>query len=316
MIGETEEGEKYVLYSHPADRPGPDNVPQQRRYQYDMYTACPGKEWPIYANNKEVGRYKSEAVGILDGDGEQDDSGFAKADRESHFPSDVLEKALTFRSADGQASVAADIVRIQKAIEAGGGNAKVDATVHGIVAASSLQRGLLAAEPMRGRYLAALKAGKCKKITFPSDDDLNLDALNDVLDVLDEQSLEELVIGCGDMEHLPERVTLFTKLRVLDLRENYSLQTLPAALGKCTELRWLALGGENLQGLPDLSMCPRLEVTLAGGFIELDAFDGLIPVWEGGGRIACARPEPRSARSGRSGSGSGSGSARSAGSNA
>ena len=111
----------------------------------------------------------------------QDGNGEVKMDRESYFPSSVLDRAMTFHCAEGEASVQADRERILTAIQMGpGGHARVDNTVRGIVAAGSLQRGLLAGEESRSRYLAALRAGKIKKLAFPAHKDLTVERLTEV----------------------------------------------------------------------------------------------------------------------------------------
>lgn len=69
-FGETEENMKYVRFS--TIEGGPAEVPiEKHAYKYDMYTACNGREYKVYANNEEKATHTSEAVGILDGEGEQ-----------------------------------------------------------------------------------------------------------------------------------------------------------------------------------------------------------------------------------------------------
>ena len=290
-FGRTDEGMKYVALPQGGSTKAP---PKATRYTYDMYTAAPGIEYGRWRHNKEVSRHRAEAVGILDGLSEADagSGGGGKGRREAHFPQSVLDRALSFACADGEASVAADRTRILAAVDGGGGRMRVDETVHGVVAASSLSRGLLAGGETRALYLAALRTGRLTKLT------LDLTAVADgldtprrlehatlatvatvaeVLEALDPSTLEELRIGCADMQEPPARLAAFTKLRMLDLSFNPVLRALPATLGACADLRWLNVTATDLAMLPDLSACPRLEIGLGGAETELDAFDGLIP---------------------------------------
>ena len=113
-------------------------------FTYDMYTTSAGI-----------------AVGITMGLVAVDMNGKNKASREEVFPIALADKGIIFKCQDGEASVPKDKERILEQIgkEAG----QLNATVHGVVAASVLEQ-VLKSDKDKEQYWQAVKEGNVRRL--------------------------------------------------------------------------------------------------------------------------------------------------------
>ena len=128
-------------------------------YTYDMYTAME-HEWVKYDGSE---REQRSAVGILDGLAAVDNDAEDKGLREQHFPLALLhEHGLKVECRNGNASVDADRLRILDTI--GASADKLDATIHGRVAAAGLLRAVGEGGELARCFLEAAQCGYLRKL--------------------------------------------------------------------------------------------------------------------------------------------------------
>ena len=106
-----------------------------RAYTYDMYTAFKHVFENVYGAKES-----RAAVGITDGLAAMDRDDEAKQLREKHYPLELVRKGIAFACKEGNASFPEDKDRILEDI--GEHHLHLDNTVHGVVAAAALRRGL------------------------------------------------------------------------------------------------------------------------------------------------------------------------------
>ena len=216
----------------------------------------------------------------------------AKAQRESFFPIDILEKAIEFKCENGEASHAEDREKILSAI-----NEKNDAEylgnlVHGVVAVTALNRILAAKEVAKvedlecvqqsvQKFVRAVERCEVMTIDLPTevDTETNLTMLVDGPDVKYKllvlstkcESIPEPLWQMGatltsldiraPIEELSSGITQLQSLKHLTLRECKRLKLLPEDLGKLKKLNLLNIRlCSNLTYLPNAvgETCPSV----------------------------------------------------------
>ena len=134
------------------------------QYTYDMYTAVEHEyeDYNAIAGRSNGRTEQRSAVGITDGLAAVDCDAKAKGQREKFFPMELLALGMAVKCREGQASVEADKARILQCI--GSKTDRLDATVHGRVAAAGLRRGLEAGGEQAALYLMAIQQGHLRKL--------------------------------------------------------------------------------------------------------------------------------------------------------
>jgi len=221
-------------------------------------------------------------VGITDGLAALDMDAEDKGDRESYFPLSLLDTAIEFQCMEGKASVEEDAIRIKA--EIGDNNSVLDATVHGVMAASALKQVLEEGGERRERYLEAVRAGHVRKLQLnlqgsEADTEQSVAA---VVDALDAESLRELGMSTKTSTSLPERVWNLAALTTLDLGYCEGLTSLSDRLGDLASLTTLKLS--YCTGLTSLS--DRVGDLAALTTLDLSGCEGLASLPERLGDLA------------------------------
>jgi hypothetical protein len=265
-----------------------------RKYTYDMYTAVPEH---TYENlfGKNLSRV---VVGITDGVTAYD-AGYAifQAERQAHFPLPLLEKAVTFKSREEQASKAEDKAKILSSI--GEGHEDLDNLVHGVMARAGLGKALAAYGPGERLepFLQGLTKGRVRdlEVNFKSVPEKwhTEGVMRAIVEAVDPETIETLMLSdskaAGDWL-APLVGRKFEKLRELRLDGCKGLQSLPEGVfNGMGALEELSLRGcEGLQSLPkgvfdgisalkelDLAGCEGLQSLPEGVFDRMGALERL-----------------------------------------
>ena len=210
------------------------------------------------------------------------DTNLTKAEREKFFPIKLLQLAIGFKCALGQASVQADLDKILDKIKARNETEELDSAVHGLVAAASLQRVLKGVDQVAS-FTGAVRHGVRHMV-------INLPRATRNLDIAQHESLDiesnlSMLLGkdaryktlllstkcsilpstmwgittlitldlCSPIKELPQSVSTLSSLKHLTLRKCKQLETLPESLADLTgSLRLL-----NIRDCSDLSHLPE-----------------------------------------------------------
>ena len=125
-----------------------------RKYTYDLYTALEHMVKDTWGTSWRCG--KQFSVGITQGlvAADRGDAS-CKAEREKHFPIQLIHRGITFHCEDGQASVQADKEKIIAEISADA--TLLNDTIHGVVAAAALERVLKEGSSRLHEFLEAVQ---------------------------------------------------------------------------------------------------------------------------------------------------------------
>ena len=226
-----------------------------RKYSYDMYTAVPQHTYRTIGGN--VTRV---VVGITDSFTAYDTIAYRQATRQAHFPLPLLEKAVTFKCLEGQASQPQDKAKIIKSI--GEGHEDLDNLVHGVMARAGLRKALAAYGPGERLepFLQGLAKGKVKDLSVSFSDVPEEwhteEVMRSIVEAVDPETIETLRLtyskAAGDWL-APLVGRKFERLRKLGLSRSKGLQSLPEGVfDGMGELETLNLDGcTGLQSLPE-----------------------------------------------------------------
>jgi hypothetical protein len=201
-----------------------------RKYSYDMYTAVPRHTY----NSSTEGEVSRVVVGITDSFTASDYNAAYQAKRQAHFPLPLLEKAVTFKCLEGQASQPQDKAKILKSI--GEGHEDLDNLVHGVMARAGLGKALAAYGPGERLepFLQGLAKGKVKDLEVDFEDvpeDWHTDeVMRSIVEAVDPETIETLWLknskAAGDWL-APLVGRKFERLRELRLYGCQGLQSVP-----------------------------------------------------------------------------------------
>lgn len=180
-------------------------------YTYDLYT--------VHGHDGRT------ALGITAGLVAVDIDGAAKGRREMNFPPELLDKGISFECGKAEASMPEDQKRIMA--EIGEGNKTLlDDTVHGVVAASTLEMVLKRGDKAESeRYLAAVCHARQLRVDVSgsaADNDQNASAVVEAL-----ESCEMLDLHFSQITMLSAHIGRLINLKNLSLKSCSSLQSLP-----------------------------------------------------------------------------------------
>jgi len=221
-------------------------------YTYDIYTAL---------EHKSRGE-QLLAVGITQGLAAVDYySAFNKTAREEHFPIELIQRGISFRCENGNASVESDKHKIMA--EIGADATLLNDTVHGVVAAAALERVLKENSDSRHEFLEAVKSSPPRELRVDLTDSAgdmqeNVTAVIEALAANGASKCEMLMLYSAVATEIPSCVGELTALKELYLHDCSSLVSLPESMGQMTALKELNLANcSSLVQVPDL---PGVEI--------------------------------------------------------
>jgi len=206
-------------------------------YTYDIYTAVE-HQGGIYGDEKKL------AVGITHGMAAVDEYASSKARREQHFPIELIQRGITFRCENGNASVESDKRKI--IAEIGAGATLLNDTVHGVVAAAALERVLKENSDSRHEFLEAVKRSPPRELRVELTDSAgdtqeNVTAVIEALAANGASKCEKLDLYSDVATEIPSCLGELTALKTLRLSNCSSLVSLPESMGQMTALETLKL---------------------------------------------------------------------------
>ena len=225
------------------------------KYSYDMYTAV-----PQHSYEADEGKNWSGVVGTTDSFTACDTHAAFQAERQAHFPLPLLEKAVTFKCREGQASQPQDKAKILLSI--GEGHEDLDNLVHGVMARAGLGKALAAYGPGERLepFLQALAKGKVKDLEVDfrgvPEEFHTEEVMRSIVEAVDPETIETLSLSgskaAGDWL-APLVGRKFERLRELRLYGCQGLQSVPEGVfDGMGELEKLYLFGcQGLQSLPE-----------------------------------------------------------------
>lgn len=254
LVGSQGDGDKSKLYDM--------YTAISHTYEYSITIGYPNPvDRRIYESKKRI-KERRTAVGITTGSVVVDVQGKyasehstdSKAAREKFFPNKLLDLGVGFRCQEGQASVEQDKDKILNEISED--TSFLDNAVHGVVAASAINRVLTEPRGKRAEnFIQSIKRG-CRDFTIKMPKCLHKDfgSESDVLKLLlsGTNAFRNLSISTT-CKTLPPALWQLGALTSLELNVP-TLSTLPSSIAKLGSLTHLALKEcNNLESLPEIS---------------------------------------------------------------
>ena len=231
---------------------------------YELYLSVvetrEGYTYDLYTTFKHIGWDGEEklAVGICQGHVSIDGGSVEwKNNREAFFPLERIDKGVSFKCEEGEASVEADKVKIFD--EIGQQTTVLDDRIHAVVAAGVLERVLKENDERRHQYLKA-----ASKSTAWSARQAQLEFNLEDTDGDTQANVTALIHALGASDGA-------SKFKRLNLKTEYATE-LPESLGQLTGLQYLHLP-DHLVSLPDsisqLVLVEELDLTLCPSVLSL-----------------------------------------------
>merc|ERR1712166_316017 len=143
-----------------------------------------------------------------------------KAEREKHFPIELIQRGVSFCCENGNASVESDKHKIMA--EIGDDVTLLNDTVHGVVAAAALERVLKENSDNRHEFLAAVKRSPPRELTLDltgsaGDTQENVTVVIEALAANGASKCEKLRLHSEVATEIPSCVSKLTALERLQL---------------------------------------------------------------------------------------------------